>query len=656
MTDRWHRTKDLVGLPGMPRAARPIRLHGARRGWRCREVKWGARTVLEWLESSLPLETQTALRLARGEEAPGSSLPAPAADGARETPSAVSIIDKGAGAVVDARLEIIAAFERWRGRRQEGRDAALREWCALYAESGAGVSDETRALIPSVGWSTMRRWIWDRAEHGIQGLLPGAGGRTSEIDRDPEVRDFVEVKIRRNPNHITAEQIRRALAARFRDRKTPSISCIRRWARAWRRENAFDLSANADPDGHRNRTMPAGGSESAPIQALNELWELDSTRLDVICADGKRYAIIAAIDVWSRRFKVLVTPESRATAIAALFRRCLLDWGVPEWVRMDQGADYTSKHVLRIISDLGILPDFCPPYRPDKKPFIERAIGTLSRDLLSELPGFTGHDVAQAQKLRARKSFAARRGEGAVETFRCALTPGELQQLLDAWCENIYGRREHGGLDGMSPFQRAASWAGPRRTVDERGLEMLLAPPAGDGRRKVAKKGIKVGNRHYIAGALGHHMDEWVHVRQDLTDPARIAVFTEPDSRGRIEFICLAEDVLRTGSDPRSIALEMKRLWRDRSNKARARTRELEREQRSDNSVFEVLDHAAEEAAKIVALPARGAPHSTDAMEEAAKAEEAVRAAGEAERDAAAGRPTSMADVYAKIYGKGGNP
>ena len=83
---------------------------------------------------------------------------------------------------------------------------------------------------------------------------------------------------------------------------------------------------------------------------LNQLWELHSTPADVICGDGKRYAIVAAIDIWSRQARVLVVPTSRATAIAALPHRCILEWGVPEAVRTDEGKDYTSRHVLGVLA------------------------------------------------------------------------------------------------------------------------------------------------------------------------------------------------------------------------------------------------------------------------------------------------------------------
>ena len=70
---------------------------------------------------------------------------------------------------------------------------------------------------------------------------------------------------------------------------------------------------------------------------LNQVWELDSTPADVMCADG-RHVIVGAMDAWSRRGRLLVVPVSRATAICALLRRCLIDWGVPETGRCAAGA------------------------------------------------------------------------------------------------------------------------------------------------------------------------------------------------------------------------------------------------------------------------------------------------------------------------------
>ena len=247
-------------------------------------------------------------------------------------------------------------------------------------------------------------------------------------------------------------------------------------------KNARDLLAVTNPDRDRSRHRPAGGDAAARIVRLNQLWELDSTPADVICADGRRYAIVAAIDIWSRQARVLVVPTSRATAIAALLRRCIMEWGVPEAVRTDEGNDYTSRHVLGVLADLEIEHRPCPPYTPEAKPFVERFLGTLTGDLFATLPGFSGHDVAQAQALRSRKSLAARCGEDDAEIYGATLTAEELQERCDTWCDAVYGRRPHTGLGGASPFARRASWAEPvRRVHDERALDALLAEPAGGG-------------------------------------------------------------------------------------------------------------------------------------------------------------------------------
>ena len=219
--ERWHRTADLAGLAGMPRAARPVRAHGASRGWISREVAWGRRTVLEWLESSLPDETQAALREARGE------------GGTVET---VLPVDAGGPVgIADARVEILAAFERW---LEPGAAVvpSLREWCRLYTETGAGVSAETRALIPTVAWNTVHRWRLAQKKGGSAALIRGRGGRTGGIEADERFLAKTEALLFANPHHLTAKAIVRALAAEFPDRPPPSISTVRRFVRRWRRE------------------------------------------------------------------------------------------------------------------------------------------------------------------------------------------------------------------------------------------------------------------------------------------------------------------------------------------------------------------------------------------------------------------------------------
>lgn len=508
-------------------------------------------------------------------------------------------------------------------------------------EADRAAASEAGVSAASVG--AWRRKVRDLPEGArVPALLDAPrSGRPSRIDG--ELRGTLEALAFHNGRHLTAEHAHRTLIARHG--RAPSVSTVRRWLRDWRAEHDRALSAVLNPDRHRSHRKPAAGDAAAGIERLNQLWELDSTPADVICADGKRHAVVAAIDVWSRRVRVLVVPTSRATAIAALLRRCILEWGVPETVRTDEGRDYTSRHVVGALADLEIAHDLCPPYTPDAKPFVERAIGTLSRDLFAFLPGFSGHDVAGAQALRARKSFAARRGESAAKSFSVALTAAELQERCDAWCESVYGRRPHDGLAGASPFARAASWAGPVKWIhDERALDALLAEPAGDGKRTVVKGRIKVDGGIYIAAELGSLGGAPVSVRRDPADLGRIFVYHRA-GRKRGRFICIAEDPVRTGIDRAEIAARAKASANQVDKAARQWARELQRKHKPETAMDDVLTHARREAERVVALPRKGEAHDPAALIEAGRAADAAKAADAPPAPPPSGRKKVVAAV-----------
>ncbi len=452
-------------------------------------------------------------------------------------------------------------------------------------------------------------------------------GRPHSIGSWPAAREALAALGLEFAGHLTAEQARDALLAD--SGWAPSVSTVARWLARWRAENKRAIGAVTNPDRHRSRGRPALGRADEAVTALNQLWEVDSTIADIRCADGKRYALIVVVDVYSRRAAVLVTPRSRAQAIAALIRRCLLEWGVPAVVKTDQGKDYVSRYLSGAFEDLDVTHATCLPYRPELKPFVERFIGTLSRALFPMLPGFTGHSVADAQALRERVSFAARRGEPPLQ-FGVALTPAALQHRVDTWCGAMYERRAHAGLDGETPFLRAASWPGAvRRIEDARALDALLAPAPRGGGRKIARGGISVGGREYIAAELGAHVGADVTVRLDPTNPGRIHVYRRTGVEGRrTEFLCIAEDPEVTGADRAEIAARARALADTADREARQWAADLKRRYEPEGAMDRMLARAAEEAENVVALPRRGEAHETPALAEAARAAGAAAAKG----------------------------
>ncbi len=534
------------------------------------------------------------------------------------------------------------------------RSEALAAGGMTQGAADAHAAHEAGVSAPSVA-AWRRRVAGLPAEARVRALLEGTRtGRPSTVDANDAWAETLEALIYHGGPHLTAEHARRTLIVRTGS--APSLRTLRDWIARRRERDARSISAVTDPDGHRSHRKPAFGSKTEQVEGLNALWELDSTIADVICADGKRHALIAAIDIWSRRCRFLVTASSRAVAIAALTRRCIIDWGVPAAVRTDEGADYTSGHYRAVLGDLEIEHVVCPPYTPEAKPFVERLIGTVSRDLFAHLPGFSGHNTADAARLRARKSFAGRRGMSPAITFEADLSPQELQARLDAWADDLYGRRPHYGLGEMSPFAKAASWTGDVRTIsDIRALDALMAVPASNGgTRVVSKHGIKVGGAFHIAAELGTLVKTRVGVRLDETDAGRIHVYG-PDGA----FICIAEDPLKTGLDRAEVAARAKALAAREDAAARKRASGLRRKRKPETAMDDVLGRATEDAGRVVAMPRRSQEHDTPALAASAKAaaasagQQATMAASDRRqgmKSASGGTSRSVMDAMRRVY------
>ncbi len=541
---------------------------------------------------------------------------APCTPGVPPSPPHPSLPPEGA-ALDRARVRLAAVAEA--GRLAS--DGMAHAEADRIAAEGAGVSPASvaswRARVRGLGPEARLAALMDAPRRGRpKGGGGGPGAPEEALD------DLLAALAFEHGAHLTASHVARVASVRLR--VDLSLRSIQRRLAAFREEHARDLSAVSDPDRHRSRRAPAFGRRSEDISGVitepNALWELDSTPADVMCSDG-RQTIVGAIDVGTRRGRLLVVPVSRATAICALLRRCLIDWGVPEVVRTDGGADYTSAHLVRVLADLAIGHDICPPYTPEAKPFIERFFGTVTRDLFAYLPGFVGHSVADRKKIEAKTSMAARRGKKARETFAVALSAGELQARCDAWTETVYHTRPHAGLGGETPAARARASAEPlARITDTRALDPLLAEPVkGGGTRVVQKDGLEIGGHWYIAPELGEHVKTRLQVRLDPADPGQVFVFT-----GDGRFLCLAGEA--TGQARAEVAARAKARAKAADSAARARARELKSTHRPDRAMDDVLDAGSRAAGNVVDLPRPADPHQTPALAQAGKAARAADA------------------------------
>lgn len=498
----------------------------------------------------------------------------------------------------------------------EARDAVAVAWSAGEDDFGLGPDAQARV---SVSVTTLKRWAAAFKNGGLAALAPqwgkAAKGRT-EIDADNEVKTLIEGMILEHPD-TTAKLVMQALRARIKGRDLPAYRSVQRWIENWKKKNAALVLMNASPDGFRSKARLVVGNASENVLRLNQRWEMDSTPNDVMLSDGNRHALIGVIDVWSRRVRLVVARTSSSAGVAACFRKGLLDWGVPEMLKCDNGSDYKSKHMARVCAGLEVEQKFCQPFNPQEKPHIERVFRTFSHGLVSLQAGFIGHNVEQRNRIEDRKAFASRIMDKEAAPVELRMSAQELQAFCDDWCTAIYEHEPHSTL-GRSPFEQVQSWTGPVSGIEnERALDVLLMPAPGDsGTRIVGKRGISIERWHYTDPALLHHWKQRVQVRLDEEDWGRVLILSEDG-----EFICWALCPERMGVSRAEAAAHFRKDGRDIEAGYRKIIAEKKRESRASTVAADIMDEARERAGRVVAFPSKPAePHQTTALNSGAVA------------------------------------
>lgn len=467
------------------------------------------------------------------------AVDAPLAIAVPAAPEPTSVTVSGAPAEQrDARLAILAALDRFTSEAGLTRARADTLFCDAYEAGSIEVAPWVRTAVRNVTPRTLFRWraaLKSGATHRLA-VDKGAARRGKgilDIANDGAVRDTLLAAMAKQP-HLSADTLRDLIADRFGVElvlptgevvELPILRTFQTALKGWRERYAAELLAITHPDAFKSRRRVSGRLAHL-VSRINELWQIDASPADVLTTDG-RYSVYVAIDVFSRRILILVSKTPRAAAVGQLLRRAILEWGVPERIKTDNGSDFVAKYSQRVTAAIGIEIDPADPFSPEQKGVVERAIGTMQRDLMATLPGFIGHSVADRKAIEGRKAFAQRLGRSEDAAFSVDLSPADLQHYCDRWAAAVYATKPHSGLAGRTPLDVAASASGAIRTVDVRALDLLLAPVAGrDGIRTVGKEGVQVDRTIYIPSGVLPGTE--VLVRQDPADLGRVMLFT-PD-------------------------------------------------------------------------------------------------------------------------------
>ena len=437
----------------------------------------------------------------------------------------------------ETRGEIVDAFMAFHAERASTLGRAKKLFIKRYnsGNDGIGISDKAYLTYESISLSSLDLWRGKKKDLGLAGLLESTTRGKPPGRITDEMFLYIKGILAKKPHTRPArifEYIRNKYAGR--DRPIPSEATVRRYINKWKAENESLFAFISDPDKWRSDFQAAFGNASEKAKYFLHMVEFDNTPADIMCADNKRYTITGAIDIFSRKAKCEVVPTAKAQAVANLMRSIIIDWGLFDVMIADNGKDYASRHIEAACGALGIELKFTPPFTPEAKPHIESFLGTMSTMLFEELEGYIGHSVADRKAIESRKSFAHRMFSR-DEVIQCSLMPDELQQIINAWVEKIYHQRTHSGI-GASPEAKAGESNRPvRKILDERVLDILLAPV---GTPTVLKKGIRFQNGVYSAIELARYIGQKVEIRRDMADAGKLYVFDGSDFR----FICIAKD------------------------------------------------------------------------------------------------------------------
>lgn len=617
-------TRELIKLFGL---SKPAVLSRAKRESWCSRKRQGRGGGNEWLVDSMPHETRLVIAQHEAEEAACKvqasdvlqALELPSLNCAPSEPSAMTGKQQ---LRVESRAMLLHIFDTWRQAAGLPMSRARALFCELYNTTSESLSipDWVREGVAHVSPNSLYNWGKAVKEDGITRL----GGKYGQhrkgqgiIDRNDEMRELIMGLLYKYPD-ISAKNVMRGLKARFDKGECPSMRTLSRWMADYRKQNDSLIMRVSNPDGWRSKHLTAIGSASEDVHRLNQLWEYDSTVADVMLADGKRHAIVAIIDVWSRRVKFHVSRTSKTSAIKALTRRCILDWGVPEVAKTDNGADYVSREMQRCFLWLGIEQRLCTPFNPQEKPHVERVFKTFLHGVFELLEGFVGHNVIDRKAIESRRAFADRlfKKEHRDAPLEMRLTQEELQEFCDHWTQNIYERDVHQSL-GMTPFQKVSTWTEPVARVEgdaERKLDILLSPAAGnDGWRTVSKKGLKVGGYHYAHPIL------WV---EDAVPGGRVRVLLDEADAGYVfcfnesgGFVCRAMCPELLGIPRQQLATACKRAQKEYLSGATKGLSQAAKRARVDTILTDIMTHAAQGAAKVQALPHPAKDYDTPALQ-----------------------------------------
>jgi transposase InsO family protein len=331
------------------------------------------------------------------------------------------------------------------------------------------------AIVNKVSITTLRRWEEVMKIAGLDDLNGKWQGRKSELDT---IQAAIWGLITHSCKQIERELRELVAKGKLALDKIPGSRAISNYKAKLKRDFPREYIRTIEGDAaYRNKCRSKEGSWSEGIDRPNQLWMLDGTKTDVLLADGTRYWIIGAIDVFSRRVVLVLSKQNNASAVVnGLLAKSLQQLGVPTTLKIDNGSEYVNSQFENTCHELEIDIDYCDGGSPWQKGMIERFFGTLTHQGEKGLPGYVGANIKE---------------RAAWDKITGTLTPIEFQQKLDNYLHHYNNKQEHSSI-GCTPMEK---WAeGVRNGAVIRkipNLQTIMKLLTKSTKRKVGTEGIQ---------------------------------------------------------------------------------------------------------------------------------------------------------------------
>ena len=293
---------------------------------------------------------------------------------------------------------------------------------------------------------------------------------------------------------------------------------------------------------------------SAPVSKPLERVEVDHTQLDIVLVDPftgmvfERPWITLIIEVYSRcilGFSLSYDPPSHMTVARAL-KMALLpkaniherwplvkgEWpmfGLMQDLVADNGFEFHGTSLEDACFMLGINLSYCPRKKGWWKAVIERAIGTLNRNVTDGLPGRTFSSIKEKADYQPSKN--------------AILTLDAMEEIIAKWIVDIYHETVHDtlGRKPSSVWKEDVSLEDIPIITNVEELDAVLGVFA---KRKLTHKGIEINNLRYNNDELGI-------LKQKFRDKMDVAVKWDPENMGHIYVLPEDGSIIRVAVVPR---------------------------------------------------------------------------------------------------------